>query len=268
MNKYWDTVRPTYIENWPIALRNLSMSSYGIELSINQAKSLGLHIWEFGETFADYRLSKQTAMRVYVRLMNNIDFAIHSVANGVFVKLGSRSPKDRYNRNEVSDKCMNAKNAIDVLTGGSERISDDLHLAIHHNYKPYIWIREWVDMPKWAEFRCFVYKGELVGISQYFYDEHFRELSLNSSLIKAEIVYYFFNCVKPACHLDTYIFDVYAKNPLKLQLIEINPFIDLTDFCLFNDCRKEMSLPDFDKFDGGFRYVKEPITKEIDESEI
>ena len=278
MNEYWNTVRPTYIENWPAELRKLSMKSIDIPLSIDEANMLGVNMIELNEIFIDSKIEvprKATFRNVISKLKD----AFQDMPNGAFVKLGSRSPKDRLYYRDIGNPCKNADDALKILLGCSERICDDLYLAVTKEYCPHIWIREWVNIPKWAEFRCFVYKNKLLGISQYFYDEYFPEIINNDEWIKALIKKFYSDYFKSACHLDTVIFDVYLEQlriveEFKVNLIEINPFIESTDFCLHNDCRKEgvMSPPDFSKFDGGFRYVKEPILDEfeklIDEGEF
>jgi len=279
-DKYWDQVWPTYLENWPEKLHKLSIRSIDIPLTIDDAIALGSNIIELKETFASYGPLTQPVGHIGKALYE----AFKQFPKGAFVRLGSRSPKDRLYNSDIGYPCKNYKQALSVLLSCSERIADDLHLAINNNYKPHIWVRQWVDIPKWTEFRCFVHRGELIGISQYFYNEYFPDIEQHHAWIERALKFCFKNAIKPACHLDTYIFDIFLSNVHQLKrpakgrgtgmvdiiLIEINPFIDVTDFCLYNDCRKGgiMSPPDFSKFDRGIRYVKEPINKQDDEKEF
>ena len=252
---------PTFIENWPMALRKLSMPSFDIPLNQKEALALGSNISELNVMFPP------PAGQDISGITKRIDYKIkHDIKGSAFVKLGSRSPKDSWRGHKHGFRVNSGAEAIELLTDCSERIADDLLNAIACNYIPRIWVRRWVDIPRWTEFRCFVYKGELIGISQYFYGEYFPEIAEYHDNIKTSIHKYFEGFVKPACHLDTVIFDVNitAHNSCS-HLIEINPFSQFTDFCLYNDCRVnsgEMNPPDFDKFDRSIRYVKEPIIKE------
>src|SRR3990167_655371 len=79
----------------------------------------------------------------------------------MFARLGSRSPKD--NQTEI-------RSGNDVLQAfcDSERVLDDLMLCTKMKYDPYVFVRQWVNIPKDKEFRCFVKDWGLRGISQYF----------------------------------------------------------------------------------------------------
>jgi hypothetical protein len=260
MNLFKESI-PTFIESWPMALRELSMKSFDVPLNHREVCALGSNIIELFEFFP------KPAGQDISDITKRIDYAIkNGIKGSAFVKLGSRSPKDSWYGHKHGFKVNGGAGAIKLLTDVSERIMEDLLESIRNDYIPRIWVRQWVDIPKWSEFRCFVYKGELIGISQYFYNEYFEEIDNHINWIKDSIVNIYHETIKPACHLDTYIYDVYFDKlnmiSCVIRLIEINPFIDFTDFCLYNDCRiggGSMSPPDFSKFDRGIRYVKEPI---------
>ncbi len=242
MNHFFEnTLKPTFIENWSKDLKRLSIPGISIPLSLEQAKALGSNIGEFGEAFGERQNISE--------LEAELDKIIQAFPNGAFVRLGSRSPKDSYVGFKKKFKVTSGKEAIEILTDCSERIYDDLQMALAHNYEPHIWVREWINIPEWAEFRCFVKQRKLIGISQYCYFDFYPEIKNKKEEIKWAIKTFFNLFFVQACHLDDVVFDVFVKkisikdksiedelantNIWEVKLIEINPFCVLTDPCLF-----------------------------------
>jgi hypothetical protein len=134
-------------------------------------------------------------------------------------------------------------------------MSDDLHLAIANDYAPHIFVREWIDIPKWAEFRCFMRGRKLAGISQYFYRDGAMPAILDDPGMIPWGIGQFFPEFRDGCHLDDVVFDVYLRRyghrggNVEVKLLEINPYCEYTDPCLFDWRRPEM-------FDGRFLYHK------------
>lgn len=253
MTEYFAKVQPTYLEAWPQALHSMSFASVGMKLSLAEAEALGASIAEYGETFPPPHYRDLSG--IVARLAARIDGVF---PKGFVVRLGSRSPKDSWEWAR-SPKVATAEGALGMLTSCSERISDDLHLAICNQYEPWIWCRAWIEIPKWAEFRCFMQNRRLVGISLYNYrDRGMPELSEHASSIEWAIRDCFFPQFASACHLDDVVFDVFVmikqrvtptgmtERAVEVKLIEINPFTPMTDPCWF-DWNREGD------FDGGFR---------------
>lgn len=255
--KYFEFVKPTYIENWPKALADLSIEQIDIPLTIDEARALGSNIAEYGEAFGPVQSIKAIEHRV--------NEAVKQFPNGAFIRLGSRSPKDSWRREPTMrvlsvDRITRDSSPLRFMLDCSERMSDDLRLAAQNDYAPHIFVRKWINLEKWQEFRCFVKDGELVGISQYYYDQFFPVISQEADsiewAIKAWCDSYFVN----ASHLRDVVFDVVvsmrgsgAIRQWGVRLLEINPFFNMTDPCLFS----------WDKpndFDGSFRYVKQEDT--------
>ena len=235
MSHFFENIlKPTFIENWPNSLKKLSIPGVSIPLSMKQAKALGSNIAEFGEDFGE----KQDISW----LETELDDIIKTFPNGAFVRLGSRSPKDSYIGYKKGFKVTSGKEAVEILTDCSERIYDDLQMAIAHNYNPHIWIREWIDIPEWTEFRCFMKQRKLIGISQYQYFDIYPEIKDEKENIEWAIKIFFSSFFVQACHLDDVVFDVFIKkiptseeltNVWEVKLLEINPFCVLTDPCMF-----------------------------------
>lgn len=282
---YLERVKPTYIENWPNSLKSLSFADVDVPLSLAEARALGTNIIELGEGFvpktpeqeaqleASYtsahaamfsKLSGGPKVKVVKPpriewqpsdisgIISRLDEAVNRFPNGAFVRLGSRSPKDAFWRGE-SFKVNSGKEAAELLCATSERMYEDLLLALKYDYTPHIFVRQWLDMPKWQEFRCFMRGRRLVGISQYHYRDTFPEISERESTLRFGIEQ-FFNEFRDKCHLDDVVFDVWVKlldagneTAVEAKLIEINPLFEMTDPCLFDWHHPE-------QFDGSFRF--------------
>lgn len=255
-SEYFDIVCPTYIENWPSRLCSLSIAQVGIPLTTDNVWILGRSIVELCAMFEE-REDCPKIKRSPSVLIKQMDEAVARFPDGCFVRLGSRSPKDSWfaHKNKRGLCIITGKEAWKMLTDGSERVADDLLLAIRNNYAPWIFLRQWYRIPRWTEFRCFMEKRQLVGISQYQYleNEVFGDLTAHAESIEWAIKQ-FFSTFSTACHLDSVVFDVFVKcREMKknqwmweVKLLEINPFFEMTDPCLF-DWRKP--------FDGSFRFV-------------
>ena len=251
---YWDMVKPTYLENWPPAMHSLSMASIDVPLTVEEARRLGTNIIEFGETFLESGEIQYDVPDIHQRVAD----AVAKLPNGAFVRLGSRSPKDSWEGSKHGFKTSVGDDPLRFVLDCSERMCEDLSLAIQNNYAPHIWVRQWMTIPRWAEFRCFMRDRQLVGISQYNYlkGESFPEIVSDPDMIQWVIRDNFFPDFRRASHLADVVFDVWVKpSPMRdntrvweTKLVEINPWIELTDPCLFawND-----------GFNGEFRYGKE-----------
>jgi len=287
---YWDTVVPTYIENWPAALCSLSIPQVDVPLTVDDARRLGTNIIEFGEAFCatpDQRPQMEAAATwansaVAAKLLgqheppDKVEFpeivtcvedisdirakvasAVNTFPGGAFVRLGSRSPKDSWEWHRIGAKISSGEDPLRLLCDASERIYEDLALAISRNYSPHIFARQWLTIPEWSEFRCFMQGRKLVGISQYNYFRGavYEEIVQNADTLRWVIAEQFFPDFLRASHLADVVFDVFVKcwshrdnsRVWEVKLLEVNPFFEMTDPCMF--AWK-------DGFDGSFRFNK------------
>lgn len=287
---YWDMARPTYIENWPQALCRLSIAQADVPLSLGEARALGTNIAEFGEGFVPLTPEQEAqqeravqsctdhanAMKALAKTLPDLEpmpvidwrpgdisgvrsrvaAAVARFPKGAFVRLGSRSPKDAWSwRGPQPGRILpGGGDPLRYLLDCSERVSDDLQLALANGYAPHVFVREWVDIPAWAEFRCFMRGRRLVGVSQYQPRVAYPEVERERSLITWGVGL-FFEHFRAASHLDDVVFDVFVKvrvkhneGDIEVRLLEINPFGEFTDPCLFD----HRGGGDFDRT---FRYV-------------
>ncbi len=240
---YWDLCRPTYLENWPAELARLSIAQVDIPLNYNEALLLGKNIVELYELFDAHRYRLDLPGPNLLALIGRLDEAILRFPDGGFVRLGSRSPKDSWLAHRRGMRCSAGREAWALLTDCSERIAEDLLLAFSQRYDPHLWVRQWLDIPEWLEFRCLVQDRELVGISQYQYHGRpvFPEIVQNRDAIVWAIQTWFESQFLHATHLDSVVCDVFCKlhqhgnsNLWEVKLLEINPFFQMTDPCLFD----------------------------------
>ena len=240
---YFDFVRPTYIENWDPRLYGLSIAQVDLPLTRDEALRLGSNIGELGELFERWVEPGRSLTDLEARL----DAAVASFPSGAFVRLGSRSPKDSWLVYERGNRSYSGHDALALLTDCSERIADDLLLALDHDYEPHLFVRRFVEIPPWAEFRCFMQQRQLVGISQYDYRVRHAEIAVQAVEIEAALGD-FFPCFRDASHLDDAVYDVFLDPTAEtgVRLLELNPFFELTDPCLYDWA---------EDFDRGFRYL-------------
>lgn len=252
---YFNKVRPTYIENWSAELAQVSIPQTKIRLTLPEARALGLANKKFGGWFAtekeDFDSSKMLA-----RIAGKIESSLIKYPNGAFIRLGSRSAKDSVYANVHGLRIDDAKSALNTLTSDSRRVAFDLRLALKNEYQPHIFLREWLEIPKWSEFRCFMQNGELVGISQYDCKNlgSCGEIARNANRIETAIRAFFLK-IKPFFQFENVVFDVLVKidekdikPAAKITLLELNPFLPQTDACLFKSCERG-------NFDGSFRFL-------------
>jgi len=246
---YLRKVAPTYIENWPAALVALSMAQTDIPLSLEEARSLGRRNRDFGRWFGGEPPGP------IEDLTNRLGEALRRYPEGAFVRLGSRSAKDCTNARLYGLRVRKPETAIGMLADDSRRIAFDLRLALSCCYLPHLFVRRWRRIPRWAEFRCWMKGRNLVGISQYdcHHLGHCSEIAANASHIRA-VIEALFEDLRVVCHLDDVVFDVFVEEgavagaPLRARLLELNPFFENTDPCLF-------TWRNGGDFDGSFRFL-------------
>jgi hypothetical protein len=243
---YFEVVRPTYIENWNAALYALSIPHTDIPLGLDEARSLA----RANPRFARVRAGDGACVSIE-RVRDRIAEALECYPGGAFVRLGSRSGKDSAVALTRGLRVVDAETALRMLTDGSRRTAFDLRLALRHDYAPHVFVREWVQIPPWAEFRCFMRGRRLVGISQYDCKNlgHSPEIAENAAEIRTAIEA-LFEDFRAASHLDDVVFDVFVERDsgaFSATLLELNPFGPETDACLFDWD---------DAFDGSFRWKR------------
>lgn len=239
--KYWETVNPTYIENWPDGLLSYSIPTVRIPITQDVAVKIGTNIPEFQEAFFGDKFGYSEPQDITF-LEKQIDEILNNFPDHLgFIRLGSRSPKDSFTGYQLGFKGSTGKQLLSILVGCSERIYEDIDLAIMHNYNPSIYIRQWIDIPDWSEFRCFIKNKELIGISQYNYHSGKLDVVCDNKDVIQEAIIKLCDDIMPILHIDDVVVDVFITTFVvdgvyvwEAKLLEINPFGAYTDPCLFN----------------------------------
>ena len=133
-------------------------------------------------------------------------------------------------------------NSLNVKTGeeavqllvSSTRVGEDLQYALEPGEEEVpidtlrfsercsLVLREWVDIPLWAEFRGFVWGKKLTSIGQYNHPVVFPQLPPLVPTILSDLEK-FYESIKSQIPVDRYIID-FAWTPAQVYLVEINPF--------------------------------------------
>eukprot|EP01124_Arcella_intermedia_P009398 TRINITY_DN16132_c0_g1_i1.p1 TRINITY_DN16132_c0_g1~~TRINITY_DN16132_c0_g1_i1.p1 ORF type:complete len:246 (+),score=54.86 TRINITY_DN16132_c0_g1_i1:367-1104(+) len=200
-------------------------------------------------------------------------------SGAVFVKTSSRSAKDApttkarlvelYHKylSQFEDKSDNSKmisllkaqiDSFMIKTGQevldsftrSERIYQDMMLALEHpqRFKQNFVIRKWYTIEPDMEFRGFVCNSKLTAVSQYHHLVHFPRLLQEKKEIMERILEFW-----PKVHVNLqshpllngkYIIDFAfcGEDQSVIKIIEINPFLDTTDSCLFSWVKERQLL--------------------------
>jgi hypothetical protein len=251
--EFFHNMAKTYIENWPSLLFNESIATAILRLNNKEVNSLiETNIYTIEQTG---KAPSEETISIIRQLEDKLTGYISRFPRGAFVKLGSRSPKDSYIGCKEGFCCREGHKAI-KLFNDSERIHDDLLTARHYGYQPHIAVREWIDIPEWAEFRGFIKNRKLIGLSQYNYlnMEAYPEIIQNADSIEWAIRRKV-ERIAGLLPLPDIVADFCYKARVRgnerineVILIELNPFDFLTDPCLFN-----WNLDDFKTFQ--FRYI-------------
>lgn len=266
----------TNIENWFHDLEDYTIPSRFISLTLKEVKYFSEAIFYHYQPEEFKEILPDRVEGFLSELIRRMDMEIKAFGSA-FVRLSMRSPKDstvaiakgkleyeqalsdahdagdNYAKNLLIIKAQkyglrveSGKEALDLLLS-SERIRNDLEDCLKFKYEPKVIIRKWLDIPEYLEFRGFIRKRKIVGLSQYFYFCKFEQIHKNKDRIESQIGT-FFEEIKDKLHLESCILD-FAFYKDRVLVLELNPFFIGSGSCLFN--WKE------DKFETyEFRYVQ------------
>jgi hypothetical protein len=237
-------LQPYFLENWYLPCQSFTIPTILLPLNTEEAQALGQSLGIPSEGRLDaLNTSLAKAMRKLVD------------EEPVFVRLGTRSPKDVPDFRAYRGRTRLSYEAIGWLRS-SKRVADDIADCLRYGYLPKIAVREWLEIPLWSEFRCFVRKGEVVGLSQLHLHigpapEVIRAASGIELAVHNFISEFTHETKRWDCALDLFVKPGQQRD-WEVCLIEINPLMPLTDPLLFSWHGNDM--------DGSFRYI---MSKEI-----
>jgi hypothetical protein len=240
MTTYFDQAKTTYMENWTPELRAMSIPFASVEMTRSEMIAMGLSarnedsdLFEKYATEAppgDHRGSsiRDVVKRAYAALGCPDDAP-------VFVRLGSRSPKDSYRSLLRRYRCDSPDQVVETMLDSEERVTDDLLWALNAGYRSHLVLRPWVDIVIGSEARCFVRDGRCVAVSEYDYRQ--RDVSKTALANKDVVEEYrryagIAETAAAAAGMTNLVVDlgVVGDGPV---VIEVNPYFELTDPCLF-----------------------------------
>ncbi|MBP2847916.1 regulator [Dickeya oryzae] len=218
--------KQTFIENWPETLLTLSFQSEGIELHERDVIAIGACTSEFMDA---KRLLEKPPFSEQLR--DDIEYILSKFTTPVFVRFGGVSYHEATipRTNSVDD-------VIRQLSVSSHRVASYLWDCLQSSTPAWLFLRGWHDIPRWGEFRCFIKDGNVVGVSQYHCLEYFPFLTEHADEIRQQIIHFLQKLI-PLLHMDSVVADIaitHQNGQYDTMLIELNPFIQRTDACLFS----------------------------------
>lgn len=184
----------------------------------------------------------------FEKLHNDINLAIKELGGSITPKLNWSSPKDaKWILPNSTTRCFNA-NDVYLLLNSSDHIVHDLDHAfddcnddgLHVDETPKgrnidmeLVLREWVDINPALEFRVFVRRNQIIGISQRDLNYYDYLDSLKTEL-SSKIIDFCQNHVIGVFPDTDFIIDLYVPRPFtKVWIVDINTFSRSTDLLLF-----------------------------------
>ena len=252
----------TGLDRWYASLKEKTFKTEFLDITPDEARAIVKHWMKFfKDRNSDDPVPDEISIPPDLKgLCDRIDRVIASLAptgNGVFIKLSTRSPKDSHvafqkarkifdervcslgHRPSLNNKLillqqgviesLNVKSGLEgvQLLVSSNRVGEDLEYALEPGDSDFskrcsLVLRQWVDIPLWAEFRGFVWDRKLTAIGQYNHPVVFSELGSDIDKIKSNLEE-FYDSIKSQIPIDRYIID-FAWTPDQVYLVEINPF--------------------------------------------
>eukprot|EP01087_Luapelamoeba_hula_P016383 TRINITY_DN5034_c2_g1_i1.p1 TRINITY_DN5034_c2_g1~~TRINITY_DN5034_c2_g1_i1.p1 ORF type:complete len:344 (+),score=66.96 TRINITY_DN5034_c2_g1_i1:114-1145(+) len=281
VNQFKDKIHAVNLENWYPDLKDVTFGTVFEDLSQEEARAI----------VQEYAARKKTnntqtpLPSILTNLAKRIDDAMTPFkAEGAFVRLSTRSPKDAGLAQDETMRLFNAEVAalgpdgltdenlrlialfkastqcLKVTTGeqaltlilSSERSNEDLLLALEFpkSWDMKVIIREWVTIDPSMEFRGFVRDKKFTALSQYFHIVYFANLTAEG--VRDRLHQQMAECfeqIKDRVQVSNFIID-FAVVGSRVYVIELNPFNDYegcgTDPCLFN-WKTDREIVDGDK---------------------
>lgn len=165
----------------------------------------------------------------------------------LFVKLETRSPKDylqKYPKEEF-EPVVNASDIVSALMGSMRTFEDLVFLTVLKDIVK-IYIRPFVDTYKPFEWRAFVKDGELIGVSQQFYNNFYDYKESYLEVAKKSIRKFMNEVCIPNIKVKDFVADLYVdcsklwvggSDFYRVSIIETNPY-GLSDPCLFKSYKE------------------------------
>lgn len=234
--------RETFVEKYSDQLRKLMLPALEIHMSEQDRLAVGAGTPGFSEA-----LRLDAPVPISTGLSQQIEAALDRFPDGVFLRTGATSFKSSL---LPVTPARTVKRAMDILSLPNRRAAAFLADSLVNFYDLNLFAFPWRDIAPWSEFRIFIRDRRIIGISQYHHQSNFPEIATKERAIKTSLSD-FSRDLLDALHMDTVVADVFVERHnnggFKTTLIELNPFIQRTDPCLY-------TWKNGGDFDSGFRY--------------
>ncbi|MDE7064860.1 MAG: cell division cycle 123 family protein [Desulfovibrionaceae bacterium] len=221
--QFMRSITSFYLENLPQALAELFIPQHPVPMSAEA----------FPAFAAQLNIPRAVRTRENMRAMDafflTLSQAVEAHSQGCFVRLGSRSPKDALGCTSL--KVFKAVNVMEMCMLSS-RVRNDVRWNFLYQYPPTFFVRPWIDMEPWREFRCVVRNNTLQGISQYHCLDRveFPEIARHAYAVAAALSAFVSESVIAAAEHDAFVCDIYYTQS-EARLIDYNPLNNRTDLC-------------------------------------
>jgi hypothetical protein len=235
-DKFMRAITGYFLENLPRGLLSSFMPHEQITLDKNKMHALASRLAVPGS-----RREAQTG-EALAAIGKEIGRCLQAFSGKAFLRLGSRSPKDTF----YPTLSFTAVAEAFAILSFSVRAFQDVHWATLYDYNVSLFIRPWVDIKKWQEFRCIIKDGRLLGISQYYTQsgQAYPEIRQAAGKLAQTIHAFLEERVLPFAKHDSYVCDVLCRND-DISLIDYNLLTTKTGLCLFGERFPPSSSPEF-----------------------
>lgn len=206
---YW------FMSSWYDKLKDLTVGSVPVDLSDEEYR------W-FVENFFPENLPR--IPRTIVDKIIEAKGVLKELL--VWIRTDNRSPKDSEFLNFKVKSLWTPRECVLALLTSERAYEDIVFMGVRR-----LWIRKWVKMK--AEVRAFIRNQELIAISQYYYKDYDKFLAKNIHYILPA----YLSTIYDAIHrlektAKSFVLDL-AWAEGEPVIIEVNPFSQQTDPCLF-----------------------------------
>jgi hypothetical protein len=243
--------RPFRIEAWPARILALAGPLTCVPLTALQRDALfGRILMREGD--APEPLTPAQVEAELAALLPSLDAIVAAHGGSVFVRLGTRSPKDNFEWLDEAGRLRPATSGAEVLSvllGSMERMFEDLQAAQQVDDSVCLVLRPYRHFRPDQEFRLFIEDGQIAGMSQYFHQMVFPDLGSRADATEAALRA-FATAFIALAPWPSFTVDVWMDEAFQVSLIEVNPPVSAgrTDPALFVD----------HPLDGSFRYLVAP----------
>ncbi len=170
--------------------------------------------------------------------------AFSSLGGEVFCKLNWSSPRDATWVSFGNSLRCSDLTQLFLLLKGSEFVRNDLERPFQHcedggeapedEFRHVLVLRKWSEINPAHEFRCFVSRGRLVGITQRDATACYSHVAKDRESVITDVKSFFGEFISGRFPLDSFAFDVVRWAKDVVRLVDFNPFGPPTDPILFS----------------------------------